>query len=88
MGPNLYITPGGGFTHLHQDGHGTVDSGHTVLAGYNEVVMLRRLTERHKRNACSMVSGTMFGPTSYDALYGLPHGDDQVRFRFSASFLF
>jgi len=27
MGPNLYMVPGGGFTHLHQDGNGTVDSG-------------------------------------------------------------
>jgi hypothetical protein len=52
MGPNMYITPGGGFTLLHQDGHGTVDSGHLLVSGYNEVVMLRRLPERHKVAAC------------------------------------
>jgi len=41
MGPNLYITPPASFTHFHQDGHGTVDSGHLCLAGFNEVVMLK-----------------------------------------------
>jgi hypothetical protein len=51
MGPNIYITPPGSFTKFHQDGHGTVDSGHQCLRGYNEVVMLRRLTETHKINA-------------------------------------
>ena len=49
MGPNLYITPARAFTHLHQDGHGTVDSGHQCLTGYNEVVMLRRLDEVHMK---------------------------------------
>ena len=79
MGPNLYISPGGGFTHLHQDGHGTVDSGHYVVAGYNEVVMLRRMPERHKQNACKMIPRRV-GVSSnsqrdYDSLYSLPHGD-------------
>ena len=41
MGPNLYVTPPGSFTHFHQDGHGTVDSGHQCLRGRNEVVMLQ-----------------------------------------------
>ena len=46
---------GGGFTQMHQDGHGTVDSGHYNLSGYNEVVMLRRLSECHKLNACVLI---------------------------------
>jgi hypothetical protein len=37
MGPNLYVTPGNTFTTLHQDGLGTVDSGHSCLYGTNEV---------------------------------------------------
>jgi hypothetical protein len=71
MGPNLYITPGG-FTSFHQDGHGTVDSGHTCLSGYNEVVMLRRLPEEHKVNAMD------FLPAGHDALFGLPHDVETV----------
>ena len=46
---------GGRFTLIHQDGHGTVDSGHSNLSGYNEVVMLRRLPECHKLNACALI---------------------------------
>ena len=46
---------GGGFTQTHQDGHGTVDSGHSNLSGYYEVVMLRRLPECHKLNACAHI---------------------------------
>ena len=57
MGPNLYVTPPAAFTHFHQDGHGTVDSGHLCLNGYNEVVMLRRLTERHKKHALLVLTG-------------------------------
>ena len=78
MGPNMYITPGGGFTQLHQDGHGTVDSGHIALQGYNEVVMLRRLPERHKVEACRCLPSTENNGSKekrgeYDGLYGLPH---------------
>ena len=78
MGPNGYFTPAESFTQVHQDGYGTVDSGHLCLAGYNEVVMLRRLTERHKKHALSLLRGedrTM----CYDGLYDLPHGDHSVR---------
>ena len=71
MGPNLYLTPGG-FTSFHQDGHGTVDSGHTCHAGYNEVVMLRRLPDSHKRNAMKYL------PKGHDALYEKPHDDGKV----------
>jgi hypothetical protein len=49
---------GGGYTQFHQDGHGTVDSGHSCLSGYNEVVMLRRLPECHKRQACQLIPST------------------------------
>ena len=80
MGPNLYVSPGGGFTHLHQDGHGTVDSGHLDVMGFNEVIMLRRMPAVHKRNACRIVPGAS---ENYDALYGKPHdtgGDIVVSF--------
>ena len=70
MGPNLYVTPPGTFTHFHQDGHGTVDSGHQCLRGSNEVVMLRRLDEPNKRRALRVLCGAAPG---YDALYGKPH---------------
>jgi len=79
MGPNLYLTPPASFTHFHQDGHGTVDSGHMCLMGYNEVVMLRRMTERHKMNALQLLNGGErngdYTTRQYDALYGLPHAD-------------
>ena len=82
MGPNMYITPPGGFTHFHQDGHGTVDSGHFCLMGYNEVVMLRRLTERHKQHALWLLTRDRSRENDmsfYDGLYQLPHDDGLVR---------
>lgn len=60
MGPNLYITPPGGRTWFHEDGHGTVDSGHQCLTGHNEVIMLRRVTDE---------------PTRLNALSRLNHGE-------------
>jgi hypothetical protein len=75
MGPNLYVTPPTSFTAFHQDGHGTVDSGHWCMTGYNEVVMLRRLTERHKCHAVKLLTGTT---DSYATLYGLPHRDGNM----------
>jgi len=64
------------FTHFHQDGHGTVDSGHTCLSGYNEVVMLRRMPEEHKQRALYILNDQAKKKRSkYDGLYGLPHGD-------------
>jgi len=77
MGPNLYMTPPGSFTHFHQDGHGTVDSGHQCLAGYNEVVMLRRMSNDRKHHSLEILNGNLGrdDERSYDALYGLPHGD-------------
>lgn len=68
MGPNLYITPGATYTNLHQDGFGSVDSGHSNLYGTNEVIMLRRLPELHKQRASQMLN--------VDVLYRMPHDDD------------
>ena len=66
----------GGFTQTHQDVHGMVDSGHSNLSGYNEVVMLRRLPECHKLNACAQLSDDC-KPTNQavNMLYQLPHAD-------------
>ena len=65
------------FTHFHQDGHGTVDSGHQCLSGYNEVVMLRRMPEEHKQRALYILNDQAKKKkrSKYDGLYGLPHGD-------------
>jgi hypothetical protein len=76
MGPYTYLTPPGGFTSFHQDGYGTVDSGHTCLTGYNEVVMLRRLPEDFKREAMGKMAT---GGNGGDALYNPPHDRVQVR---------
>ena len=78
MGPNFYMTPPASFTHFHQDGHGTVDSGHLCISGYNEVIMLRRLTERHKKHALWILSGKQRGGSHFDGLYSMPHGDNLV----------
>eukprot|EP00903_Cladosiphon_okamuranus_P010291 g9742.t1 len=57
LGPNLYITPPGSWTQFHQDGNGTVDSGHQCLAGRNRVIMLRRLdNEEDKHTALKILS--------------------------------
>jgi hypothetical protein len=79
----MYITPPASFTHFHQDGHGTVDSGHLCIKGYNEVVMLRRLTERHKKHALWILTGdrenvATSDPKYFDGLYSEPHGDGLV----------
>ncbi len=79
MGPNMYLTPPGAFTSFHQDGHGTVDSGHTCIAGYNEVVMLRRLPEDHKCNAIRYMSKKV--ERGRKPLYEAPHDRVQVRMR-------
>jgi len=76
MGPNLYISPPTAFTHFHQDGRGTTDSGHLCLSGHNEVIMLRRLTETHKCHALQLLMGGKVDPRGI--LYGLPHRDGVV----------
>lgn len=46
------------WTRFHQDGNGTVDSGHQCLAGRNRVIMLRRLdNEEDKHAALNILSG-------------------------------
>ena len=79
MGPNFYVTPPASFTHFHQDGHGTVDSGHICLSGFNEVVMLRRMPEQHKKRALYILNEgdkrKGKNRSTYDGLYGFPHGD-------------
>ena len=63
---------------MHQDGHGTVDSGHTCISGYNEIVILRRLPEQHKLRACSMMPSREQVNVEQQAknmLYKLPHAD-------------
>jgi hypothetical protein len=88
MGPNYYQTPPGGFTQFHQDGHGTVDSGHLCLEGYNEVVMLRRMDEAHKKHALHFLKcddRREGSELKYDALYGLPHHDVSQRVSFLCS---
>jgi hypothetical protein len=48
-------TGGGGETEWQDDGHqGSVDSEHTNLHGYNEVVILRRLPEKHREYAMEL----------------------------------
>jgi hypothetical protein len=57
-GPNLYIAPKGCFTYLHQDGNGNVDSGHFCFKGFNEVLMLKRGTEKEMKRAEEILVGT------------------------------
>lgn len=78
----VFLGVGGGYTQVHQDGHGTVDSGHSNLSGFNEVVMLRRLPECHKLNACRMVpalevpqNGAQSEAQAKNMLYRMPHDD-------------
>lgn len=76
---HLQMTPPASFTYFHQDGNGTVDSGHLCVSGYNEIVMLRRLTERHKKHALGLLTSDNKNPdTFFDGLYGQPHSDGLV----------
>ena len=79
MGPNLYVAPPASFTTFHQDGSGTVDSGHLCLSGHNEVIMLRRMPEVNKLHAMSILNNGVDGDAVYGALYKLPHADGSVR---------
>ena len=80
MGPYLYATPPGSFTHFHQDGHGTVDSGHLCIHGHNEVIVLRRVPECHKRNALGILLGgeATGSMTAESAMFHQPHQDGLV----------
>jgi hypothetical protein len=57
-GPNLHMTPRGNFTQLHQDGNGTVDSGHCCHKGFNEVIMLKRGSEQQMKNMEAILAPT------------------------------
>ena len=74
------------WTFFHQDGNGTVDSGHQCLTGRNHVIMLRRLNEADKKRAMMILGGDLRkggdqgaegGMTGGDSLYELPHGPGQ-----------
>ena len=67
MGPHLNITPPGPMTSLHQSGQGTLDSGIVCISGFIEIVMLRRLPERHKQNALAVLYGQ--GKSTIPSLY-------------------
>jgi hypothetical protein len=56
------------FTSFHQDGNGTVDSGHYCHKGYNEVILFRRLSQSQEKQ----MEAILFGE-SYDPLK--PHGN-------------
>ena len=77
MGPNGYICPGGGFTQIHEDGFGTVDSGHSCHHGINEVVMLRRLPSCHKQNALHHIQTKRQSKNASESLFKLPHDDSR-----------
>ena len=69
MGPNLYTTPPGAYTRIHQDGSGTCDSCHLCLSGYNEIVLLRAGLSQHQKLLALKKMGIEF-------LYKIPHSDD------------
>jgi len=82
MGPNLYRTRPGAFTTFHQDGHGTVDSGHLSVEGYNQVVMLRRMDATHKTHALHILSGADRRKDiqiTAQTLYIEPHDDNIIK---------
>jgi hypothetical protein len=75
---SLPATTGGAYTSVHQDGHGTVDSGHTCLKGNNEVVLLRgSMPENCKIKACSLIPGAPRDGSK--VLYTLPHQEGEVQ---------
>ena len=76
-----HCTIGGGYTSLHQDGHGTVDSGHTVLKGNNEVFILPRIAKKHEKQVLDVLLGGQGDPKSEDgikAIYRLPHDEEGI----------
>lgn len=70
----------GSFTSLHQDGNGTVDSGHTALEGHNEVFILPRTEEESEKiRVVDVLLGGAGDPQSKNAiqaLYKLPHDEE------------
>jgi hypothetical protein len=72
MGPNLFITPPGSFTRFHQDGNGTVDSAHLCMSGFNEVIMLPRLTEEDVKKVFGILK------IEEEGYVGMPHWETLV----------
>ena len=73
MGPNLYF--GEGFTFFHQDGHGTVDSGHLNLTGFSDVIMLHGgMTPEQKEHAMQLLCAA----SNTNFWRGLPHDTQSV----------
>jgi hypothetical protein len=77
MGPNLYVSATGGFTAFHRDGFGGVDSWHYCHQGYNEVVILRRMTEGHNVNALRVLDKSQ-KESAFSGLYVPPHIEEAV----------
>jgi hypothetical protein len=48
------------------------------MKGYNEVVIFRRLPERHKLAVSRLLADRDQTTGKFDALYKQPHDDDQV----------
>lgn len=46
-------------TPFHEDGFGSIDSGHLCLSGYNEVIILRRLDGKARRKAAKILGVTL-----------------------------
>eukprot|EP00986_Skeletonema_menzelii_P008878 scaffold3880_cov145-Skeletonema_menzelii.AAC.2 len=61
-GPLSFFAVGGGNngTTFHEDGYGTIDSGHLVLSGYNEVIILRRLTGDARKKAANILGISLY----------------------------
>jgi len=74
MGPNLYVTPPGASTVYHEDGNGTVDSGHQVITGYNEVILFPRIDSSKKQKVLDIVTGNQHNLGGYK-LKVEPHDD-------------
>ena len=51
LGPHVFVAASNSYTGFHQDLYGTVDSVHYCHTGFNEVVMLGRLSDAQKMEA-------------------------------------
>jgi hypothetical protein len=70
MGPLFYLTLAGGFTHAHQDGEGGVNSLHTAISSWNEIIIMTRIPEFHKEYAMDVMNKE--SGTNYNA-FRQPH---------------
>jgi hypothetical protein len=60
------------FTRFQQDGNGTVDSAHLCMSGFNEVIMLPRLTEEDVKKVFAILKIEEVG------YVGMPHSETLV----------